>query len=69
MNPLITNLTAVLAALGIVVNAVWTVVNLRSEARIGRKIDELKGYIDRHYVCKLDCPHQNPANPRACPQQ
>jgi hypothetical protein len=69
MNPYLTNATAVLAALGLVINAVWTVVNFRAEARIGRKIDDLKGYIDRHYVCKLDCPYNNPANPRACPQQ
>jgi hypothetical protein len=68
MNPYFTHIPALLTALGLVVNAVWTVVNFRSEARIGRKIDELKGYIDRHYVCKLDCPHNNPAIPRACQQ-
>lgn len=44
-----------LTALGFIVNAVWTVANIRAENRIVRRLDAIKADVARHYVTQADC--------------
>ncbi len=48
-------LPVILTGVGLVANLVWTVVNLRVDARLGQKIDGLKEYMDEHYIRRREC--------------
>lgn len=40
---------------GAIFNCVWTGLNLRMENRIDRRFDELRQYIENHYVSLSTC--------------
>jgi hypothetical protein len=49
------HISAIVGALGLIANLAWTVVNLRIENALIRKLDELKTHISQQYVCFKVC--------------